>query len=218
MLAVLLTVAIVSVFVVRLVDIQIVRADELNTASLNKRAIAQPIYAARGDIVDTHGVVLADSVIRYDVTASPKNANGFDRIGKDNKKESVSVFQAITEIAAITKQDASKMCSRSPGTAPPTSPTSQRESPPQLSARCATSTSRPGLPQNRPTRTYPNGAVAGNIVADRRHGRPQNGIEITEDKCLEGHGRICHVPARCGRRTPSPAALWCRRRRRTAER
>ena len=184
-LAVLLTVAIVSVFVVRLVDIQIVRADELNTASLNKRAIAQPIYAARGDIVDTNGVVLADSVIRYDVTASPKNANGFDRIGKDNRKESVSVFQAITDIAAITKQDASKML---------LAVTGDRTSDfTYLAKGVDTATFRAvrdlDIPwvyfENRPTRTYPNGAVAGNIVGFVGTDGPQNGIEITEDKCLK---------------------------------
>jgi cell division protein FtsI (penicillin-binding protein 3) len=183
-LAVLMTVAIVSVFVVRLVDIQIVRADELNTASLNKRAVAQPIYAARGDIVDTHGVVLADSVIRYDITASPKNANGFDRVGKDHEKESVSVFQAITEIAAITKQDASTMLQ---------AVTKDRTSDfTYLVKGVDTATFRAvrdlDIPwvyfENRPTRTYPNGAVGGNIVGFVGTDGPQNGIEITENKCL----------------------------------
>jgi cell division protein FtsI (penicillin-binding protein 3) len=186
-LAVLMTVAIVSVFVVRLVDIQIVRADELNTASLNKRAVAQPIYAARGDIVDTHGVVLADSVIRYDITASPKNANGFDRVGKDHEKESVSVFQAITEIAAITKQDASTMLQ---------AVTKDRTSDfTYLVKGVDTATFRAvrdlDIPwvyfQNRPTRTYPNGAVAGNIVGFVGTDGPQNGIETTENKCLASH-------------------------------
>lgn len=59
-------------FVVRLVDIQVVRAQELSEESEARRSIPSPIYGARGDIVDANNVVLADSVYRYDVTVSPR--------------------------------------------------------------------------------------------------------------------------------------------------
>lgn len=180
----LLTVAIVGLFVVRLVDIQIVRADELNAASLNKRAVAQTTYAARGDIVDTNGVVLADSVIRYDITVSPKNANEFSRTDKNDERVQVSVLKAVTEIAAITKQDPGKLLSVI--TADRTSDFAY------LTKAVDTATYRAvralGIPwvyfQNHPIRTYPNGAVAGNIVGFVGTDGPQNGIEITENKCL----------------------------------
>ena len=54
-------------------------------------------------------MVLADSVIRYDITASPKNANDFKRTDDNKVTTSVSVFKAVGEIAAITKQDPSTL-------------------------------------------------------------------------------------------------------------
>ena len=180
----LLTVAIVGVFVVRLVDIQLVRADELNDASLNKRAVAQTVYAPRGNIVDTNGVVLADSVIRYDITASPKNANAFDRTDDNKVTTSVSVFKAVGEIAAITKQDPSALL---------LAVTKDRKSDfTVLTKSVDTATYRAvrdlGIPwvyfQNHPIRTYPNGAVAGNIVGFVGTDGPQNGIETIENSCL----------------------------------
>ena len=183
-LAVLMTVAIVGVFVVRLVDIQLVRADELNGASLNKRAVAQTVYAPRGNIVDTNGVVLADSVIRYDITASPKNANAFKRTDDDKVTTSVSVFKAVGEIAAITKQDASTLL---------LAVTQDRESDYTILTKSVdTATYRAvrdlGIPwvyfQNHPIRTYPNGAVAGNIVGFVGTDGPQNGIETIQNSCL----------------------------------
>jgi cell division protein FtsI (penicillin-binding protein 3) len=183
-LAVLLTIAIVGVFVVRLVDIQVVRAAELNTASLNKRAVAVTTFAARGNIVDANGVVLADSVTRIDVTASPKYAAKFKRTNKNGKTESVSVFKAVNEIAAITGQDPAKMFLAL--TEDPTSDfTYLAKSQDTANWRKIRALKIPWVyPQDHPTRTYPNGAVAGNIVGFVGTDGPQNGIETTENKCL----------------------------------
>ena len=183
-LAVLVTMAIVGVFVIRLVDIQVVRADELNAASLNKRAVAVTSYAARGDIVDTNGVVLADSVMRIDLTASPRNANEFTRVTKDSKREKVSVFKAVTEIATITGQDPTQLLLAL--TKDPKSDfTYLAKSLDTEHWRKIRALEIPWVyPQDRPTRTYPNGAVAGNIVGFVGTDGPQNGIETTENSCL----------------------------------
>lgn len=183
-LAVLVTMAIVGVFVIRLVDIQVVRADELNAASLNKRAVAVTSYAARGDIVDTNGVVLADSVMRIDLTASPRNANEFTRVTKDRKREKVSVFKAVTEIATITGQDPTQLLLAL--TKDPKSDfTYLAKSLDTEHWRKIRALEIPWVyPQDRPTRTYPNGAVAGNIVGFVGTDGPQNGIETTENSCL----------------------------------
>jgi cell division protein FtsI (penicillin-binding protein 3) len=75
LLAAVVLVALVGVFVVRLVDIQVVRAAELNEEAEGRRSTDVTVYGARGDIVDTNGNVLADSVMRYDIAVSPKNAS-----------------------------------------------------------------------------------------------------------------------------------------------
>ena len=75
LLAAVVLVALVGVFVVRLVDLQVVRAAELSEEAEGRRSTAVTVYGARGDIVDANGIVLADSVMRYDIAVSPKNAS-----------------------------------------------------------------------------------------------------------------------------------------------
>src|SRR5690606_26648781 len=102
-LAFIVTLAIMSVFTIRLIDLQVVRADELNDESRDKRAVAVTERAPRGAIVDRDGVVLAQSVTRYDITISPKHAKEFRRsVAEGEGTELVSVFQALQEIAEIT--------------------------------------------------------------------------------------------------------------------
>src|SRR5690606_13203582 len=100
--AMLVTFALVSVFVVRLVDLQVVRAEELNEASHDKRAVGLTTRAERGAIVDAHGVVLADSVTRYDITIDPRNAHEFKRRDAQGNLHVITVRAALEEIAQIT--------------------------------------------------------------------------------------------------------------------
>lgn len=182
--AVLLTFAIVAVFVVRLVDIQVVRAAEFNAASLNKRAIGLEVPAPRGEIVDTNGVVLADSVTRYDITASPRYAQEFTRKDKDGAETKISVLQAVTEIAGLTGTTANDLL-----LAVTKDPTSDFA---YLVKGVDTETFRairalkiPWVyPRPQPHRTYPAGSVAGNLVGFVGTDGPQNGIEYTENPCL----------------------------------
>lgn len=182
--AILLTFAIVGVFVVRLVDIQVVRAAEFNTESLNKRAIELPVPAPRGQIVDESGKVLADSVTRYDITASPRNAGPTTRTLKDGTEQQVSVLEAVTEIAGLT------------GTQPNDLLLAVTKSPQadwaMLVKGVDTDTFRAirnlAIPwvyyEPRPHRTYPLGAVGGNLVGFVGTDGPQNALEATENSCL----------------------------------
>lgn len=174
----------VAVFVVRLVDIQVVRASEFNAESLDKRAIEQVIPAPRGQIVDENGVVLADSVTRYDITASPANAAPFDRTADDGTTAKVSVLDAVTEIAqltgtkpndlllAVTKDPSSNFAYLVKGVDTET-------------FRAIRALRIPWVyPQPQPHRVYPLGSVAGNLVGFVGTDGPQNGLEATEDSCL----------------------------------
>jgi len=100
--------AVIGVFVVKLIDIQVVQATELNEAALGKRAIEQPLPGVRGSIYDAEGNVLASSVLRYDVTMDPSKAGDFTRTvtGSDGKpaKEAVTLAEAESELGAITGQ------------------------------------------------------------------------------------------------------------------
>jgi cell division protein FtsI (penicillin-binding protein 3) len=61
-------VVLVGLFVVKLVDIQIVRAAAYNEEAIGKRSIPATVLAKRGTVTDSKGTVLAESVLRYNVT------------------------------------------------------------------------------------------------------------------------------------------------------
>ena len=189
-LAIVVVFAVVGVFAVRLVDIQLVRADQLTSDALNKRAVVTPTYAARGGIVDTNGVVLADSVNRYDVAVSPANfvqmdaAGGFGVVAKDGTKTTVTVMQAATELATLTKQDPATVYQSL--TKNPTSNYALVTKSVDLATRRAIEKLKiPGIVfQLHPKRVYPNGAVAGNLTGYMNTEGPGGGLEVTENKCL----------------------------------
>ena len=183
-LAILLTFAIVGVFVVRLVDIQVVKAADFNVESLDKRAVEVAVPAPRGEILDTNGVVLADSVTRYDITASPRNVKPFNRTGTDGTVSTVSVLQAVTEIAGLTGTDANTLLLAV--TKDPSADWAMLvKSVDTATFRAIRDLRIPWIyPQPRAHRTYPLGSVAGNLVGFVGTDGPQNALEATENSCL----------------------------------
>ncbi len=110
--AVLAVFAIVVVFSIRLIDIQVVRADDLKSvAGTNYRT--DTLWGTRGSIVDENGTVLATSVDRFNITAAPINVDleGFERrvTGEGKRTVHVSVMEALQEIADITGADVQQM-------------------------------------------------------------------------------------------------------------
>ena len=176
---------IVSLFVGRLIDIQVVNAEELNAESFDKRSITSTDYAARGNIVDTNGVVLAGSVDRYDITASPRAVGAtFDRRGKDGKKVKIPFEQGIAELAEVTGESSEDLIA-----ALKTDPKSNfafLSKSRELDVLLAVQALK--IPwvysQLRPSRTYPNGAVAGNLVGFIGTDGPQAGLELAQDQCV----------------------------------
>ena len=175
--AVLAIFVVVSVFVIRLVDIQIVQASELNAESQDKRARTLITYGTRGDIVDANGAVLADSVLRYDITASP-------RVALSLSDATTSVPEALARIASITGQDPAVMYSEL--AADPNSDFTYVIKSVTLDVyEQIDALEIPWIYTLRhPARTYPNGQIAGNLVGFIGTDGPQAGVELTEDACL----------------------------------
>ncbi|MBG6107865.1 penicillin-binding protein 2 [Frigoribacterium sp. CG_9.8] len=189
-LAIVMVFAVVGVFAVRLVDIQIVRADQLTSDALNKRAVEIPTYAARGDIVDTNGVALANSVNRYDVAVSPMNFakmdsdGGFTVRAEDGKKTTVTVLQAATDLATLTQQDPATVY-QSMTQNPKSNYALVTKSVDLATRRAIEKLKIPGIVfQFHPKRTYPNGAVAGNLTGYMSTDGPGGGLEVTAKDCL----------------------------------
>ena len=185
-----LVVAFFVVVVFRLVDIQIVRAAEYNAASAGKMSIPAVVYAPRGSITDSKGVVLADAVMRYDVTMSPRNAREFER-GTGSSLVKVSTAQAASEIGAITGQkpeDILKIIADELAENPQSDFAYVTRSVDVDTFRALNKLDIPWLYfEQAPSRTYPLGAVAGNLIGYvGSDGTPLAGVELTQDECLAG--------------------------------
>jgi cell division protein FtsI (penicillin-binding protein 3) len=178
-------IAVVSVFVVRLVDIQVVQAEQLTEQSVDKRSIAVTTYGVRGDIVDTNGVVLADSVERYDITASPRYSQS-DKYPRDidGKRVYSTRDELIQELAVATGEPFDEI--KASLDADPESDFAYVSKNTTLEVRTAVRDLHIGwvTTQTHPARTYPRGAIAGNLVGFLGTDGPQTGLEVSENACV----------------------------------
>jgi cell division protein FtsI (penicillin-binding protein 3) len=203
-------VLLVAVFVVRLVDIQIVRASALNEQADEVRSTAPiTVFGARGDIVDRNGTVLADSVMRYDVALSPKNAKKGpiareepDPIDPAKKvRVEVPLEQTAVELGAVLGLTGDQVLGIITA--------ALAENPDSDFAYAAKlidvdtyekvrALDIPWVVQYpHPSRNYPNGAVAGNLLGFvDPDGDAGAGLELGEDECLASeNGEVTYIPS-----------------------
>ncbi len=178
--------AVVGIFVVKLVDIQVVRAGELTAAAEARRSSEVTVWGDRGEIVDANGTVLADSVDRFDITASPKNLpkTGITRITLDGKRVDVPTAEAIAKIAEITGAPAADLSAAL--TADPQSNFTYLVKGVTLDTFTAVFDLDVAwvYAELRPSRTYPRGAIAGNLVGFLGTDGPLAGTEYQWNQCL----------------------------------
>jgi len=176
--------AIVGVFVVKLVDIQVVRAGELTAAAEARRSMSLTVWGARGEIVDANGTVLADSVDRFDITASPRNVGDTTEMTLDEERVVVPTTEAIARIAEITGTPAADLYAAL--TADPESDFTYLVQAVTLETFTAVFDLDIGwvYAELRPSRTYPSGAIAGNLVGFLGTDGALAGTELQEDACL----------------------------------
>jgi cell division protein FtsI (penicillin-binding protein 3) len=184
-LALSLVLLVVVVLVVRLVDIQVVRAAALTEEAAGRRAVSLPVRGDRGPILDRDGRALATSVVRYDVTAAPVLADTAV-LERDGARASVSVDEALDEIAEAT--GASSAALRDALDADPGADFASLVEGVDVDVYRAVRAL--GIPwvyfERHSARSYPNGAVAGNLTGFIGTDGPQAGLELTEDSCLGG--------------------------------
>lgn len=168
----------------RLVDFQVVRADEIQQASLERRSVTQTLTALRGDILDSNGEVLARTVFRYDVNAAPKNVGPVVRI-VDGVRVEQSVEAIAMELAPLVGLSLEELMSRLEGDSEYSN----------LAKRVDAATYDRIRELRIPwiytdqfaDRLYPNGAVAGNLVGFvSSDGTPLAGLERQYNTCLAG--------------------------------
>jgi cell division protein FtsI (penicillin-binding protein 3) len=179
-----------AVVVVRLIDIQIVRAAEYDAASAGKMSLPATIYAPRGDITDANGAILADAILKYDITMSPRNAREFER-GSGDQTQKVSTEQAVSEIASLTGQKPEEILgsiASSLAANPNADFAYVKRGVDVETFRALNNLEIPWLYfEQIPSRAYPNGSVAGNLLGYvGSDGTALGGLELTQDACLAG--------------------------------
>jgi cell division protein FtsI (penicillin-binding protein 3) len=178
-------------FVVRLVDIQVVNAREHIDDSLALGfAGSQTLYGARGAITDENGETLAGSILLYDAQLDPMLAqDGVTRTDDEGERVEIAWPELAAQMAQITGQTAEeveKIVSDSLAINPESRwaylkqgiTTEQRLALADLGAPFLSFVTHPA-------RTYPDGAVGGNLVGFvGSDGEPLAGLEKAQDSCL----------------------------------
>lgn len=202
-LALLIVFAVSGFLFSRLIDVQVVRADELQEQSVERRTTSEVIWASRGSIIDQFGNELAVDVDRYDVSADPRKVGDFRRDG-----EVIALGSAMAEVAQITGGDYDLMMEaalRDPsahfvylvkGITP-----EQRDALRELRI--------PWLQTDLVRqRLYPFGPVAGNLTGMLGTDEPLAGAERLYDECLRAHnGEAIYQKGADGVRLPGTTTV-----------
>jgi cell division protein FtsI (penicillin-binding protein 3) len=183
-LTVVLVLLVVAVFTGRLFQLQVVEAPALDKISRHNQSSTVVTPGIRGSIVDANGVVLAHSVDRFNLVVAPKEfLLGYDKVTGDNNTL-VAIDTSISRIAKVTHMDASDL------TAIVNKNPKSQYAVLAKTLTLATVTRLkalkiPGLYYfSVPARSYPNGAIAGNLVGFVGTDGPQAGLESEYNKCL----------------------------------
>ena len=190
---------VLAAFVVRLVDIQVVNAnDHISEAESLATGASQTLYGARGQIVDTDGTVLATSTSLYDVQIDPALAvQGIDRedadgnpiTGPDGENEKIAWPELAGRIAAVTGQTADDVQKIVSDALAKDASSQYATIKRYVSTEVYRALADLKLPflyyDEHPSRVYPDGAVAGNILGFvGSDGTPLEGLEDLQQSCL----------------------------------
>jgi len=211
-LTVVMVFAILAVFAVRLVDIQVVRAGELAAGAAEHRTRDVVVYGTRGSIVDHDGVVLADSVQRFDITASPVNVpfGATTDMRRDGEWVQVPTSDAIAAIAALTGQDPAALTAVLTDALAEDPEANFAYLVRKVTLDVFEQVRALGIPwvysELHPARSYPSGAVAGNLVGFLGTDEPLTGVELYMDECLAAtNGRTVYEAGADGVALPGTA-------------
>ncbi|MGW9112948.1 peptidoglycan D,D-transpeptidase FtsI family protein [Microbacterium sp. NPDC055683] len=185
-------VVIVAGFTVRLVDIQVVNAQEHmeNRAAYSGITNSQVLYGTRGTIVDADGTVLASSSMEYLAKFDPQHVKDIEHEGEDGEEYTVTWAESAADIGAIVGMTGLEV-DRIISDALAADPDSEYA---LLADGLTTEQYRElvalGLPylyfESSQSRAYPNGAVAGNLLGFvGTDGEPLAGYESAENSCLQ---------------------------------
>ncbi|MEY2694444.1 MAG: hypothetical protein RL142_792, partial [Actinomycetota bacterium] len=201
-----LTGVVVGAFVIALLNYQVISAGAINSESKGNRTVTRTVEALRGSILDRDGQILAKSVYRYDINADPSAVSEVAR-QVDGKTVTVSVDQLAGQLAEILGKDKDALLRKLAGTGKYVNLSKNVDATIYSKIKAL---DIPWIwPDAHPSRLYPNGAVAGNllgfITAD---GATLAGIERKMNSCLAGvDGQETYERGSDGIRIPDSAVV-----------
>lgn len=180
-----LVVLIMGVYAAKLFSVQIVNGPEVAAQALDSRMSTTVIPAARGDITDANGVVLAGSVERYRLVANQREIEGWER-KVDGAVVASGVADAAAEVAPLIGMDAAELGALLTGDRQYKVIT--RDLTPET-WRAIRDLGIHGLyGELTVNRVYPSGDIAGNIIGfvGGEEGGGLAGIELVQNETLTG--------------------------------
>ena len=193
-----LFVFVVSLFAARLVELQVLRGDELAASALSQRLVTEEIPATRGAITDVNGRPLAISVEVRDITA--------DQTLVEDPAQTAAVLGPIVDMPAAELQPLLEGERRFIYLKKKTVPQVWRDIQEWKAAPSNDATVLQGIFSERRTiRDYPNGPLAANVVGfTNAEGAGSVGLEAGLDAELAGEkGRITYEQAAGGTEIPT---------------
>lgn len=197
------TLLITGVFTWRLTEWQIVHAETLQTEAASKREIGTILYGKRGNILDRNGLILAESVTRYHLTAAPVNVRDYRSQG-----QTITIQQVAQHISETLLIDYETIFDALTG-----NPKSQHvylaKNLTLEQLNNATQLRTPWLYSEKvETRNYPNNTVAANLIGFMGTDEALAGLELKYDDCLKGeNGRQIFERSADGVRVPGSTVV-----------
>ncbi len=184
-----------AAFVLKLVDVQVLRANAISAEAAQRRSNETTLYGTRGEIVDRNGTVLASSVVKYDITVSPKNARDFDRKNADGSITHVTRAQAAAQMGALLGMTGDQVLAIIDQALAQDQSSDFAYIAKAVDVDTFEKIQALNIPwqfaQRHPSRVYPDGAVAGNLVGYvGEDGTPLGGEELGQNSCLASHDGV----------------------------
>lgn len=203
MIALLLS-AIVGIVGFRLVEFQVVLADDINEISYAKREVQRTIESQRGSVLDANGEILARTIYRYDINVAPDMVGPVFRDIEGVRIE-LSVGEIAQELALILEMDVNSVFQAISGDG------NYANIKKRVNAAVYQQIEALDIPwifvDEISYRLYPSGAVAGNLVGFVDvDGYPLAGLERQYNTCLAGvDGQETFERSAQGMKIPSSA-------------
>lgn len=180
-----LVVLVMGIYAARLFSVQIINGPEVAAQALDSRMSTTSIPAARGDITDANGVVLAGSVERYRLVANQRELEGWER-KVDGVVVASGASDAAAEVAPLIGMDPAELGALLTGDRQYKVIT--RDLTPET-WRAIRDLGIHGLyGELTVNRVYPSGDIAGNIIGfvGGEEGEGLAGIELVQNDVLSG--------------------------------